>query len=137
MSLDYVPRNRALVIKGGTVVDGTGASRFIADIRIEERHYVREHRMLFLTRKCMVRQERIFFRNIPLSNWVEQEMPFEEGADLALDEIHRSLGIHRGQLVLVLIGDVGVDDSLAIVHRQRGIIGIALVIGWPHIVRIG
>ena len=29
----------------------------------------------------LVRQERIFFRNIPLSNWVEQEMPLEEGAD--------------------------------------------------------
>ncbi|HVW84020.1 MAG TPA: hypothetical protein VHB50_05050 [Bryobacteraceae bacterium] len=55
---------------------------FLADIRVEERHYVREHKMLFLNRKCLVRQERIFFRNIPLSNWVEQEMPFEEGADM-------------------------------------------------------
>ncbi len=55
---------------------------FIADIRVEERHYVREHKALFLTRKSVVRQERIFFRNLPLSNWVEQEMPFEEGADV-------------------------------------------------------
>jgi hypothetical protein len=55
---------------------------FIADIRVEERHYIREHRILFVTRKCLVRQERIFFRNLPLSNWVEQEMPFEEGADV-------------------------------------------------------
>ena len=54
---------------------------FIADIRIEERHYVREHKALFLTRKAVVRQERIFFRNLPLSSWIEQEMPFEEGAD--------------------------------------------------------
>ena len=54
---------------------------FLAEIRVEERHYVREHKILFVTRKCMVRQERIFFRNIPLSNWVEQEMPLEEGAD--------------------------------------------------------
>ena len=37
--------------------------------------------MLFMTRKMLVRQERIFFRNIPLSNWVEQEMPIEEGVD--------------------------------------------------------
>ncbi len=29
-----------------------------------------------------MRQERIFFRNLPLSNWFEQEMPFEEGADI-------------------------------------------------------
>jgi hypothetical protein len=55
---------------------------FLADIRVEERHYVREHKVLFLNRKCMVRQERIFFRNIPLSNWVEHEMPFEEGVDM-------------------------------------------------------
>jgi N-acyl-D-amino-acid deacylase len=27
--------NRALVLRGGTVVDGTGASRFVADVRIE------------------------------------------------------------------------------------------------------
>ena len=57
---------------------------FMADIRIEERHYVREHKALFITRKSVVRQERIFFRNLPLSNWIEQEMPFEEGADIDL-----------------------------------------------------
>ncbi len=55
---------------------------FIGQIRTEERSYIREHKAFFLSRKILVRQERIFFRNIPLSNWVEQEMPFEEGADL-------------------------------------------------------
>jgi hypothetical protein len=54
---------------------------FLADIRIEERHYTREHKVLFMRRKILVRQERIFFRNIPLSNWVEHEMPLEEGVD--------------------------------------------------------
>jgi hypothetical protein len=54
---------------------------FLADIRIEERHYTREHKVLFMSRKMLVRQERIFFRNIPLSNWVEHEMPLEEGVD--------------------------------------------------------
>jgi hypothetical protein len=54
---------------------------FLADIRVEERHYTREHKVLFMSRKMLVRQERIFFRNIPLSNWVEQEMPLEEGVD--------------------------------------------------------
>ena len=54
---------------------------FLADIRIEERHYTREHKVLFMSRKMLVRQERIFFRNIPLSNWVENEMPIEEGVD--------------------------------------------------------
>ncbi|HEX4134303.1 MAG TPA: hypothetical protein VHY84_06760 [Bryobacteraceae bacterium] len=54
---------------------------FLADIRVEERHYTREHKVLFIKRRMLVRQERIFFRNIPLSNWVEQEMPLEEGVD--------------------------------------------------------
>jgi len=54
---------------------------FLADIRVEERTYTREHKILFMSRKMLVRQERIFFRNIPLSNWVEQEMPVEEGVD--------------------------------------------------------
>jgi hypothetical protein len=54
---------------------------FLADIRVEERHYTREHKILFMSRKMLVRQERIYFRNIPLSSWVEQEMPIEEGVD--------------------------------------------------------
>jgi hypothetical protein len=54
---------------------------FLADIRIEERHYTREHKVLFMSRKMLVRQERTFFRNIPLSNWVEHEMALEEGVD--------------------------------------------------------
>src|SRR3954468_9616265 len=55
---------------------------FLADMRVEERRYVREHRVLFAHRKSLVLQERIFFRNIPISNWVEHEGPVEEGADL-------------------------------------------------------
>jgi hypothetical protein len=55
---------------------------FLAEIRVEERHYVREQNIQFVTRKSMIRQERVFFRNIPLSNWVEHEMPFEEGVDM-------------------------------------------------------
>jgi hypothetical protein len=55
---------------------------FLAEIRIEERHYVREQKVFFATRKSMIRQERVFFRNIPLSSWMEHEMPFEEGADM-------------------------------------------------------
>jgi len=64
---------------------------FMADIRIEERHYVREHKALFITRKSVVRQERIFFRNLPLSNWIEQEMPYEEGADI--DQLAKAMAV--------------------------------------------
>jgi hypothetical protein len=55
---------------------------FLADFRVEERHYMRESKSLFLNRKSMVLQERLFFRNIPLSNWVEHEMVVEDGGDL-------------------------------------------------------
>jgi len=57
---------------------------FLADLHVEERHYVREHRILFAQRKSLVLQERIFFRNVPISNWVEHEVPVQEGADLDL-----------------------------------------------------
>jgi hypothetical protein len=64
---------------------------FLADLRIEERRYVREHRVLFVHRKSLVLEERIFFRNIPLSTWVEHEIPVEEGADL--DAVARTLSV--------------------------------------------
>jgi hypothetical protein len=64
-----------------STVRNKAMDEFLADIRVEERHYTREHKLLFMSRKVLVRQERIFFRNIPLSNWVEQEMPIEEGVD--------------------------------------------------------
>ncbi|HEX5865569.1 MAG TPA: D-aminoacylase, partial [Casimicrobiaceae bacterium] len=35
MSLGSVQRERARVLEGGTVIDGTGAARFVADVRIE------------------------------------------------------------------------------------------------------
>jgi len=55
---------------------------FLGDFRVEERHYMRESKSLFLNKKSMVLQERLFFRNIPLSNWVEHELTVEEGGDV-------------------------------------------------------
>ena len=55
---------------------------FLGDFRIEERHYMKESKSLFLNRKSMVLQERLFFRNIPLSDWVNHEMTVEEGSDV-------------------------------------------------------
>jgi hypothetical protein len=55
---------------------------FLGEIRVEERHYMRENKSLFLNRKAMVLQERLYFRNIPLSNWIEHEMTLEEGSDV-------------------------------------------------------
>jgi hypothetical protein len=55
---------------------------FMQDFRVEERSYVRESRSLAASRKSMIMQERLFFRNIPLSNWIEREMVVEEGTNL-------------------------------------------------------
>src|ERR1700674_163660 len=55
---------------------------FMQDFRVDERSYVRESKSLTASRKTMVMQERLFFRNIPLSNWIEREMLVEEGMDL-------------------------------------------------------
>jgi hypothetical protein len=55
--------------------------QFLGDFRVEERHYVRENRALLSSRKSLVLQERLYFRNIPLSEWVEHEMVVEEGSD--------------------------------------------------------
>src|ERR1700692_3103465 len=51
---------------------------FMQDFRVEERHYFRENKSLAARKKSMVLQERLYFRNIPLSNWVEHEMTVEE-----------------------------------------------------------
>lgn len=55
---------------------------FMQDFRVEERSYARESKSLTASKKTMIMQERLFFRNIPLSNWIEHEMVVEEGKDL-------------------------------------------------------
>ena len=55
---------------------------FLDELTIEQRHYTRENRMLLHNRKTLVLQERMYFRNIPLSDWIEHEIVVEEGADV-------------------------------------------------------
>src|SRR3954451_20202703 len=57
---------------------------FLLDFRVEERRYLRESKSHFMNKRSMILQERLFFRNIPLSNWVEHEMPLNDGAELEL-----------------------------------------------------
>ncbi|HUA21938.1 MAG TPA: hypothetical protein VMB25_24500 [Bryobacteraceae bacterium] len=51
---------------------------FMQDFRVEERHYFRENKSVSSRQKAMILQERLYFRNIPLSNWVEHEMVVEQ-----------------------------------------------------------
>ena len=55
---------------------------FLAEIKVEQRHYTRENRLLTHNRKSLVLQERMFFRNIPLSDWIEHEIMLDDGADV-------------------------------------------------------
>jgi hypothetical protein len=55
---------------------------FLKDFRVEERSYVRESKSLEEAKRSMIMQERLFFRNIPLSEWVEHEMVVEISTDL-------------------------------------------------------
>jgi len=54
---------------------------FLDELRVEQRHYTRENRMLMQNRKSLVLQERMYFRTIPLSDWIEHEIMVEDGAD--------------------------------------------------------
>ena len=62
---------------------------FLADVHVEQRHYVKDNKLLFQNRKALVLQEHIFFRNIPLSSWIEHEIVLQEGEDV--DKAARSL----------------------------------------------
>ena len=54
---------------------------FLQEFRTEERSYMREAKNGQAMRKSMVLQERLYFRNIPLSNWIETEMLVETSGD--------------------------------------------------------
>ncbi len=73
---------------------------FMDELRVEQRHYTRENRMLMQNRKSLVLQERMYFRNIPLSDWIEHEITVEEGADVGrlvqdMTIFDKSVSFHR------------------------------------------
>lgn len=55
---------------------------FLRELKVEQRHYTRENRMLMNNRKSLVLQERMYFRNIPLSDWIEHEIVLDAAADV-------------------------------------------------------
>jgi len=70
---------------------------FLAGLRTEQRRFFRDQKMLFATRKCLVVQERLYFRNIPLCNWVEHEVPVEEGVNV--EEVAKNLSVFNPELL--------------------------------------
>jgi hypothetical protein len=51
---------------------------FLADVHVEERRYFREIESVGERRRCLVLQERVCFRNIPLSPWTENELAVDK-----------------------------------------------------------
>jgi hypothetical protein len=51
---------------------------FLNDFQVEQRQYVRKSRLFFMTRQTLVLSERILFRNLPLSDWVEHSVTLDE-----------------------------------------------------------
>jgi|ERR1700722_3660367 len=87
---------------------------FMHDFRVDERSYARESKSLTASRKTMVMQERLFFRNIPLSNWIEHEMIVEEGSDL--DQLPKESVFATSTITTTTIAPPAapVEDRLAI-----------------------
>lgn len=55
---------------------------FLGELKVEQRHYTRENRLLLHNRRSVVLQERMCFRNLPLSDWIEHEIPLDDGMDI-------------------------------------------------------
>ncbi len=58
--------------------------------------------MLFAHKKSLILQERIFFRNIPISSWVDHDIPVEEGADL--DALAKTLSVFNNAVEAGITG---------------------------------
>ena len=88
--------------------------QFLNEFRVEERRYIKENKSSLSARHSIITQERLFFRNIPLSNWVEHEMAFEDGINLAMLN-QRSVFNHRALAESVIEPPV---NSSATASRQ-------------------
>jgi hypothetical protein len=107
---------------------------FMQDFRVEERSYGRESKSANSMRKSMIMQERLFFRNIPLSNWIEREMVLEEGRDL--DQVESifttsQLGSDEGRLAISKLlddfspmGEEQEEPSSLVPARRMAVFGV-------------
>ena len=73
--------------------------KFLGDLRVEQRHYTRENHMLMQSRRSLVLQERMYFRNLPLSDWIEHEILLEDGADV--DRLVQDMTVFENAVVSI------------------------------------
>jgi len=50
--------------------------RFLSEIHTEERAYLRQREVGASLTRSVVVEERLYFRNLPVSNWTQQELTF-------------------------------------------------------------
>ena len=60
-----------------------GADEILADLRFERHRFLRRIPSPEGYEASVITQERIYFRNIPLTGWMEEEVPLGEGEMLA------------------------------------------------------
>jgi hypothetical protein len=90
---------------------------FLNDITIEQRHYTRENKLLLHNRKTLVLQERIFFRNIPLSDWIEHELVVSDDADM--NKLVQDMTVFDRQVVSIAEIQRGPGTELQRAPQQR------------------
>ncbi len=50
--------------------------QFLSEIHVEERAYLRQRDIGTRRTRSVVVEERLYFRNLPMSNWTQQELTF-------------------------------------------------------------
>jgi hypothetical protein len=66
------------IIDAKAEVKRAAFDEFLNEFRVEQKYYIRKSKVFFLTKQTLVMRERILFRNLPLSDWVEHAMTLEE-----------------------------------------------------------
>jgi hypothetical protein len=92
---------------------------FLADIRVEERHYMRENKSLFSNTKSMILQERLYFRNLPLSNWVEHELTVEQGQTADLASLAQAASVFSAQGQQALAESAAAMEAMQAMQTQQ------------------
>ena len=69
---------------------------FRGHLKIEQRHRIREPESRYAGQKMLVLQERISFGEIPISNWVQHELPVEGAEDI--ENLAKTLSVFASDL---------------------------------------
>ncbi len=69
---------------------------FRGHLKIEQRHEIQESDSPFQRQKVLLLQERISFGEIPISNWVQHELPVERSEDI--ENLAKTLSVFASDL---------------------------------------